>query len=201
MRTKRWGAGLLGAVVFVAMGAVAQSAPPQDPPKPPAKKEEAKKQKPKKVWTGEDLAKLRRPVDKYRAEKDKEADEAAKAAAAAKEAAAKEGQAKPEEKPPEGPINPATGKPYVDPESVEGMEKLLAQYEDQFKRSEEALEEARREMNTQRDPDRWESAKLKVETYEANILDLTQKMEETKAKIAAAKEKKPAPPPAKSGGN
>lgn len=181
--------------ILVAAGVASAQAPPppkpaeQEKPKPPAKKA-------KKVWTGDDLQDLKKPWDEHTEKKQKEADEAAKAEEATKAAAkepAKEEPPAPEE------IDPTTGKKILDPESLEAMEKDLASWEKEVKRTEQLAEDARKEMTAAPDQDAWESAKARMEIYEQNVVDMQQKIEELRAKIAE-KKKTQTKPPAKAPG-
>ena len=177
--------------ILVAAGVASAQAPPppkpaeQEKPKPPAKKA-------KKVWTGEDLQDLKKPWDEH-AEK-KEAEGAAKA-----EAAKEPAKAAAEEPPAPEEIDPVTGKKILDPGSLEAMEKDLKSWEDEVKRTEQLAEDARKEMNSSPNQDAWESAKTRMEIYQQNVLDMQQKIEELRAKIAEKKKtqgKSPAKAPA-----
>jgi len=189
MRGKTLAGLLLLGLLTLALGVAAQE-PPPPPPKQESQQEKAKPpKKAKKVWTEEDLKNLRRPSDEY-LEKKRAAEEAAKAA----EDKSKEAGA--EEEAPQNPIDPATGKPYLDPDSPEYLEKRIKDYEQAIVQTRELAEQARDEMNSASDQDRWELAKVKLETYEANIVDLEQKLKEAKAKLAemGKSEKAPAQP-------
>ena len=176
--------------ILVAAGVASAQAPPppkpaeQEKPKPPAKKA-------KKVWTGEDLQDLKKPSDDY-AEK-KQAEEGAKAEAAKAEAAKEPAKAEAEEPPAPEEIDPVTGKKILDPESLEAMEKDLKSWEDEVKRTEQLAEDARKEMTSAPNQDAWESAKTRMEVYEQNVLDMQQKIEELRAKIAEKKKTQPKP--------
>jgi colicin import membrane protein len=199
MRVRAAGSGVLVAVLSATLAAFAQTPPPQQqqpPPKPPEKQQPAKEpaKKAKKVWTNDDLGQVRKASDKYVDQKEADAAKAAAEKAAA-EKAAKEGKEAEGEKP-QVPIDPKTGKPYEDPDSVPALEKAVKGWEDELKRSEEQLDVARREMANAANPDRWESAKTKVDVFEQNIIDIKKKIEETKAQLAEAKKQQK--PPAKS---
>ena len=92
-----------------------------------------------------------------------------------------------------------TGKKVLDPESLEAMEKDLASWEKEVKRTEQLAEEARKEMTAAPNQDAWESAKTRMEIYEQNVVDMQQKVEELRAKIAE-KKKTQGKPPAKAPG-
>jgi DNA repair exonuclease SbcCD ATPase subunit len=158
---------------------------------PPPAKSEPPPKKAKKVWTDDDVKSVRKPWDEH-VEK-KAAEEAAKAEAAKKAAEAKTEE---EEGPPEV-IDPKTGKPYVDPESPEYLEKRLKGWEEELAGTEERAERARREMiEFSNDPDRWEMAKTKLETYEENIAFIKKTIEEHKQKLEALRKAgKPAAKP------
>ncbi len=172
--------------ILVAAGVASAQAPPppkpaeQEKPKPPAKKA-------KKVWTGEDLQDLKKPWDEHTEKK--EAEEAAKA-----EAAKEPAKAAAEEPPAPEEIDPVTGKKILDPESVEAMEKDLKSWEDEVKRTEQLAEDARKEMTSSPNQDAWESAKTRMEIYQQNALDMQQKIEELRAKIAEKKKTQGKPP-------
>lgn len=172
--------------ILVAAGVASAQAPPppkpaeQEKPKPPVKKA-------KKVWTGEDLQGLKKPWDEHTEKK--EAEEAAKA-----EAAKEPAKTAAEEPPAPEEIDPVTGKKILDPESLEAMEKDLKSWEDEVKRTEQLAEDARKEMTSSPNQDAWESAKARMEIYQQNALDMQQKIEELRAKIAEKKKTQGKPP-------
>lgn len=168
-------AGMLGFSLIVGAQQQQQPAPqPKETPKP------AKKVK--KVWTQDDLAGIRKPSDEY-------VDQKAAAEAAAKAAA--------EEKPveetskPEPIVDPVTGKPYLDPDSLEGLQEQLRRWEESVPATEQLISEARSRLAQTNEQERWESAKLELDTLEQNLLETRRRIEELKARIAAMK------PPAK----
>lgn len=165
--------------------ALAAGAQSQQPPKPEEKPKPAKKAK--KVWTEDDLSGLRRPSDEYAEKKVAEAD--AKAAEAKVKAGEKDaaGEAKPI-------VDPISGKPYLDPNSPEGMAEELKRWEDSLTHTEAQLSEARARLADTSDPERWETAKAEVEILEGNVLDTQRRIEDLKAKLAANPPKeKPTP--------
>lgn len=181
-------------VAALAVGAQSQ----QPPPKPEEKPKPAKKAK--KVWTEEDLSGLRRPSDEYAEKKAAEADAAA--AAAAKQAERKPGEAPAPEEPR---IDPVSGKPIYDPDSPEGMQEQLTNWEGSLVRLQEALREARARLADTQDPSRWETARTEVDLLEQNIVETQRRIGELKAKLAAnpptekpaatQEQAPPAPPP------
>ncbi len=182
MRAKTCRGILLSSAWSLALGAFAQ-APPQQAPSPPqarpAKPNEAKA-KVKKVWTEDDLGSARKPWDDYTDQK--------LAAEQASRNAAPSAEPKDGEKPPSA-VDPKTGKPYDDPDSPKAIERELAKWQDELKRNEEFLEEARREVSQAPDPDRLELAKAKLEIYEKNIVDIKQKIQRIQDQLAAARKR------------
>lgn len=197
MRMKMGPIVILAGFLAVALGARAQNPPQQPPPKPPAAPEKAKEQKKKtkRVWGEEDIRELRKPWDQHA---DQKAAEAVKAEEAAKAAEAQAAGAPAGEGEADAPIDPATGKPRADPNSPEAIEKRLKAWENELKRTEELAVAARKEVTQYAgvDADRWESAKLKAETYEQNMVEIQKKIEETRAELAEAKKQRPGAKPA-----
>ena len=185
----------------LALGAFAQAPPQQPPSLPPtqsAKPNEAKA-KVKKVWTEDDLGSARKPWDDYADQK--------QAAEQAPRTAPSPAEPKDAEKLPSSAVDPKTGKPYDDPDSPKAIERELAKWQDELKRNEHFLEEARREVQQAPDPDRLELAKAKLEVFEQNIVDIKQKVQQTQDQLAEARKRsragaQPAPAsPAENRGN
>ncbi len=159
--------------VALAVGAQQQPAPkPEEKPKP------AKKAR--RVWTEDDIAGVRKPSDEY-------ADQKSAEYAAAQAAAQKKPEAS-EQKPI---IDPVSGKPYVDPDSLEGLQEQLKRWEGSVARTEQQIGEARAKLAQTTDSERWESVKMEADLLEENLADTLRRIEELKARIAASK------PPAK----
>lgn len=170
-------------ILAAALGlGLATSAQQQQPPPPPKPAEQAKPaRKPKKVWTEDDIAGVRKPQDEY-------LDQKAAEEAAAKATAQKPGEEASEQKPL---IDPVSGKPYVDPDSPEGLEAQLKRWEASVSSTEQQINEARARLAQTSDQERWETAKMELDTLEQNLVDTRRRIEELKVRIAAVK------PPAK----
>lgn len=186
---------LLSVLGLLAWGTVsaAQDPPPPPPPKP-AEQAKPPAKKAKKVWTGEDLKDLRRPADRYVEQKEKTAEEAAKAEAAKKEADAKaaEGAGNPEEE-----ITPEWKTPEV-------LERQVGEYDEKIEDTKALIEKSRQAMLASKNQEEYDSAKLDYETHLENLEYLQKRAAELKTELEAAKkkakpkeEKKAEEPPAK----
>lgn len=190
----------MAAFACVSLAAAAQSQQQAPPSKPPEQKEQAKApaKKAKKVWGEDDVKDLRKPWDEHTDAQRTAAE--AKAAADAKAAEdAKAAANAPAQEKSTNPIDPKTGKPIVDPDSVEGLEEQLKNWQLSLKNTETELEAARKRMaELTGNPERWESAKLEVEILEGNIQDTKKRIAELEPRIEQAKKPgaKPAAPPA-----
>lgn len=175
---------VLACTLGVALAVGAQS---QQPP-PPKADEKKPPKKARKVWTQDDVARLRTPSDNY-ADKKAAEEAAAKAAAAASAAEQRPAEEASEQKPI---IDPISGKPFVDPDSPEGLAEQLKRWEASLVATEAQLAEARSRLTQTTDPDRWESAKLEVDLLSQNVVDTQRRIEELKVRIAANPPKKDA---------
>lgn len=181
MRILRNAGWLMTSLLTIVLTAGAQSQQPA--PKPEEKPKPAKKAK--KVWTEEDLQAIRKPSDDYLDQK--QAQEAS-----VNEAVRTGGEQKPSEQTDqEQPrIDPVSGKPIYDPDSPEGLAEQIENWEKSIVRTAEALSEARTRMSEVTDPVRAESAKQEVEIHEQNLVDMRQRLEQLKARLADAKSAK-----------
>jgi predicted nucleic acid-binding Zn-ribbon protein len=75
------------------------------------------------------------------------------------------------------------------------LEKQLSGWEQELKRTEGLAEQARKDMVNAPTREAWESAKTFLETYEANIVDMQQRIVDLRARIEAKKKEQGAPAP------
>ena len=187
---------MLSLLGLLALGAVGQNPPPPPPPAPkPAAQEKAKPaKKAKRVWTDEDVKGVRKPWDEH-SEQKIAAEEAAKAAEAKK--AEEQAQAKEKPKDELEDMNPELSSP-------ERLEAVLQGIESKIERTKELVEQARRNMTSAANQERYEIYKMEMETHQENIAYLEKRAEEVRGQLEQAKKKakpgekpaeKPATPP------
>ncbi len=128
-----WMTGLVGLALLPSTWG--QQAQQPSPPPPPQK--EAPKPKPKKVWTDDNVLKLRTAADDYAAQKQSTEQAADPAGAAQPDSSAKAGTPKKEQT--------VTRDPYIPPTTVEEAKTLLAAKWDEIQGQEELIRRTREE--------------------------------------------------------
>lgn len=169
-------AAILAGLALIATPALGWQSQSQQPP---PKKEE---KKPKKVWTADDLAKLRRPVDKYQAEKEKAEAEAKAAQEKAGPTAEKPAPAAEEKK------EPQPGE-FIPPKTLEEAEKRLAEKLEEVGFQEEKIRQVRDEFFKETDPALREAKQKELETLQMALEDALKELKLLEEAVARLRPK------------